>query len=168
MDTTVTTIFVVSVIGLFFFLVLHLRGGKKQVGAIRAQRIFARKKIAVDKKEVINNQFIGLDRKNQLLLFCDFDSDEEGVAAIPFDKIAYYKLNKQQVELVHRGRNRTVSEMLPDKISLLLFTHKRNRLFEFVFFDPEKNEFNELAYFNKRAEHWEKIIKKTGAVEMAW
>lgn len=166
MDTTVATIFIVSVAGLLFFLLLHWRGQRKQQQYHQSKRLIARNRLSVDKKDVINNQFIGLDKTNRQLLFCDFEQHDKQVNAIPFDQIAFYQLTKQHKEGEIGSGNDKKTAVLPDKIWLFLFSKKMNPLLKFMFFDREKNGRNEFPYLRRRAAYWEKIIRKTGATQI--
>ena len=167
-----STIFLLTggIIILIFFIFLHfynfrkVKAGKREKGKVR--KLIIKNKIDLGLKEIINNQFIGFDRSKRVLLLSQLDKDKENLTVIPISTVAYCKLDNQTIEVVHRGRNRTVSEALLSKISILLFSATKKLLFEFVFFDQEKNALKELPYLAKRAEYWKKLIMKTGIVEV--
>ncbi len=161
----------IGILGIIFFSLLHFKSSKKGKN-VKSRLLKTRKMITqgiaeMSEKDIINNQLIGLDKKKRSLVFFHFGKEEEGMLVIPLSKIAYCTLNKQTEEFIHRGRNRTTSEMLLSRVSLLFFSLKKIPLFEFVFFDEEKNNINELPYLMNRAEYWEALIKKTGTAEGA-
>jgi hypothetical protein len=170
MNPSVMLLLCVSILGILFFLFFHLYSSRKRTTAsqrLLVKEISSLSNLDLMQKEIINNQFIALDRSGKLVILSHVENNREAIETIPLSEISYCKLDKDVHEVVHRGRNRTVSELLLNKISLLLFSASKRLLYELVFFDQEKNNFKDLPYLSKRAEYWKKVITKKGVAELA-
>jgi hypothetical protein len=163
MNPSVMILLSVSILGILLFLVIHIYSNRKKTTVTQrllVQQITTNSNLDLIQKEIINNQFIALDRSGKLVLLSHLDNNKEEIETIPLSEVSYCRLDKQVHEVVHRGRNRTASEFLLNKISLLLFSASKRILYELVFFDQDKNSFKELPYLSKRAEYWKKLITR--------
>ncbi|HEX7844629.1 MAG TPA: hypothetical protein VF476_02445 [Chitinophagaceae bacterium] len=162
---------ILSVLVFAYFFLLHKRNSKKnrrwRNPLLRTRKKLSQEIASLIEKEIINNQLIGLDKKKKRVIFFHFGREEDGVISLSLSKIASCTIHKQAEEIVHRGRNRTTSEKELSRVSLLFYSLRKTLLFEFVFFDQDKNTINELPHLIDRAEHWETLIKKTGGIGIA-
>lgn len=118
------------------------------------QQIANDNKLNITQQDVWNDQLLGMDDQNKLIVYCDLEAINPSANIIHFSEVDSAAVVKNTERIQHAGRNRTSPEIHISDISIELYSAKRETLLECVFYDDIKNSLSQIPELTEKAKDW--------------